>query len=124
MPLIEFSNFTPDQPAPLYRIVNGEGKVLTECTLGYPNCYGLPGLETHMGRPYSQIKSEVASVVSEVEIDEAGDAAFYFEPKESDLRMEIIARTPLKRGEQMPYHYGHCSSRFFFVNYGFCLPNN
>ena len=63
-------------------------------------------------------------MVSEIDIDEAGDAAFYFEPKEENLRMEIVARTPLKRGEQMPYHYGHCSSRFFFVNYGFCLPNN
>jgi hypothetical protein len=29
VPLIEFSNFTPDQPAPLYRIVNSEGKQLT-----------------------------------------------------------------------------------------------
>jgi hypothetical protein len=56
VPLIEFSNFTVDQPAPLYRIVNSEGKTLNECTLGYPNCYGLSGLETYMGRPYSDIK--------------------------------------------------------------------
>lgn len=63
-------------------------------------------------------------MVSELDIDEAGDAAFYFEPKENDLKMEIVASTQLKKGEQMPYHYGHCSSRFFFINYGFCLPNN
>ena len=124
MPLVEFSNFTVDQPAPLYRIFDSQGKPLTECTLGYPNSYGLPGLETHMGRPYSEVKARLSSVVSEVEIDEAGDAAFYFEPNEPGLHMEIVARTPLKRGEQMPYHYGNCSSRFFLVNYGFCLPNN
>jgi hypothetical protein len=35
-----------------------------------------------MGRPYSEVKHMLSSVVSEVEIDEAGDAAFYFEPKE------------------------------------------
>jgi len=63
-------------------------------------------------------------VVSEVKIDEADDAAFYFEPIASDLRMELVASAPLKQGEQMPYHYGYCSSRFFFINYGFCLPNN
>ena len=63
-------------------------------------------------------------MVSEVEIDEAGDAAFYFEPNEPGLHMEIVARTPLKRGESMPYHYGNCSSLFLLVNYGLCLPNN
>ena len=52
-----------------------------------------------MGRPYSEVKARLSSVVSEVEIDEAGDAAFYFEPNEPGLHMEIVVCTPLKRGE-------------------------
>ena len=36
----------------------------------------------------------------------------------------IVATEPLLKGEQIPYHYGWCSSRFFLINYGFCLPNN
>jgi hypothetical protein len=35
-----------------------------------------------------------------------------------------VATEPLVKGEQMPYHYGWCSSRFLLINYGFCLPNN
>ncbi len=77
-----------------------------------------------MGRPFKAIEPLISSVVSEVPIDEAGDAAFYYEPSQEGLRMEIVARSNLKSGEQMPYHYGHCSSRFFMINYGFCLPNN
>jgi len=97
---------------------------VTECNLGYPNVYALPGLETHMGRPFSEVSPILKSVVSEIELDEAGDIAYYFEPKEPGLRFEIVSRSRLKKGEQMPYHYGHCSSRFLFINYGFCLPNN
>jgi hypothetical protein len=42
---------------------------------------------------------------------------------EDDHVLKIVASEPLKKGEQMPYHYGWCSSRFFFINYGFCLAN-
>lgn len=40
-----------------------------------------------MGRSYSEVKQMISSVVSEIQIDEAGDAAFYFEPKEPGLHM-------------------------------------
>lgn len=52
-----------------------------------------------MGRPFHAIEHQLSSVVSEVPIDQAGDAAFYFEPNEEGLRMEIVARSDLKAGE-------------------------
>jgi hypothetical protein len=38
--------------------------------------------------------------------------------------MRLVATEPLKAGEQMPYHYGWCSNRFFLINYGFFIPKN
>jgi len=123
MPVIEMSNTTPDKKPPLYQCVDSKtGEVLTSCELGYPSCYGIPGLEVHLGRSFEEVKKQIASIVSEREFDPYDDKTFYFVP-EDHHRMRLIATEPLKKGEQMPYHYGWCSNRFFLINYGFCLPN-
>ena len=124
VPFVDFFNTTPDQPAPNYRVVNGKGETISTGSLGYPNCYGLSGLETTIARPFETIEHKLKSVVSEVEIDAGGDAVYNFDTLEEGTYMEMIASNPLKRGSQCPTHYGYMSSRFFFVNYGFCYENN
>ena len=124
MPIIECSNFTPDKKPPLYQCVDSRtGEILTECELGYPSCYGIPGLEVHLGRSFEEVKKQIPKIVSEREFDQYDDQTFYFVP-EDHHRMRLVATEPLMKGEQMPYHYGWCSNRFFLINYGFCMPNN
>ena len=53
---------------------------------------------------------------------EANDA-YFFDPKDECI-FKIIATKPLKARQQMPYHYGWMTSRFFLINYGFFIPNN
>jgi len=95
---------------------------MTTCNLGYPSVYGIPGLEMHLGRPYSEVEKDLPRLVSEKEFDKVDEESFFYVP-EDDHVLKIVASEPLKKGEQMPYHYGWCSSRFFLINYGFCLPN-
>ena len=76
-----------------------------------------------MGRTLAEIKSEIPKLVSEKVFDTVDEHSFYFEPSD-DCTFQIIASEPLKKGEQMPYHYGWCNNRFFLINYGFCIPNN
>jgi hypothetical protein len=98
VPVIEFSNFTPDLKPPMYRLVDKNGNTLVSCNLGYPNCYGIPGLEAHLGKPFNIVKEKISSVISEVEIDTLDDSSFYFDPKDEHI-MEIVATEPLKKGE-------------------------
>jgi hypothetical protein len=49
---MECSNFTPDLKSPLYQIVDKEGKVCTETTFGFPNSYGIPGIEIYYGKHF------------------------------------------------------------------------
>jgi|LauGreDrversion4_2_1035121.scaffolds.fasta_scaffold1651841_1 hypothetical protein len=69
MPIIEFSNFTPDQKPPLYKCIDSEGQVVAQCDIGYPSTYGIPGLEVHLGRPLEYVKKELHKLVSEKEFD-------------------------------------------------------
>lgn len=73
MPFIECSNYTPDKLPPLYQCIDKEGGVVTQCNLGYPMCYGIPGLEAHLGRPFSEVKNELSKVVSEKDLDMVDD---------------------------------------------------
>lgn len=124
MPIVEFSNFTPDKKPPLYECFDpATGQILSSCELGYPSCYGIPGLEVHLGRSFKDIQKEIPKVVSEKEFDQYDDSTFHFVPDDSHV-MRIVASEALQKGEQMPYHYGWCSNRFFLVNYGFGIPNN
>jgi hypothetical protein len=74
MPIVECSNFTPDKKAPLYETYDPvTNEVLTKCELGYPSCYGIPGMEVHLGRPFSEVKKQISAIVSEREFDEYDD---------------------------------------------------
>jgi len=77
----------------------------------------------HLGKSYSEVKKEFSKVLSEKEYQPLDDHTFYFDPKD-ECTMRIIATEPLKKGQQMPYHYGWCTNRFFLINYGFLIPNN
>ena len=123
MPIVECSNYTIDKRPPIYECVDSEGNVLSTCELGYPNTYGIPGLESHLGRGIEEVKKELPKIVSEVEFDVLDEHSFYFEPENSHT-LRIVASEDLQAGEQMPYHYGWCSNRFFLMNYGFHIPSN
>lgn len=123
IPILECSNFTPDLRAPSYQLVDKEGNVLTETNLGFPNSYGIPGLEAYLGKHYEEVAKDFDRVITEVPIEEINKDWYYFEPND-DHTLKIVATEPLLKGEQMPYHYGWCSSRFLLINYGFCLPDN
>jgi hypothetical protein len=69
MPVLECSNFTPYLKPPVYECVDAEGNLLTTCNLGYPSTYGIPGLEAHLGRPFSEVKKDLPKIVSEKEFD-------------------------------------------------------
>lgn len=123
MPIIECANFTPDKKPPRYECVTPEGIVLASCDLGYPSTYGIPGIEAHLGRSIEDVKKELPKIVSEKEFDVLDDSSFCFVPDDTHT-LRIVASEPLVKGEQMPYHYGWCNSRFFLINYGFFIPNN
>jgi hypothetical protein len=122
IPVYECSNFTPDKKEPIFQVVNKEGQVLVKTSLGFPNSYGICGLETYHGRHYEIVAKDFPRVISEHPIEPLSRGYFHFEPQEDHV-FQLLATEALTRGEQLPYHYGWCSNRFLLINYGFCLPD-
>lgn len=94
MPIIEFSNYTPDKKPPLYECVDSQGQVVASCELGYPSCYSIPGIEVHLGRKFEEVKNDIPKIVSEKEFDSFDDQTFHFAPDDSHS-MRIVATEPL-----------------------------
>jgi hypothetical protein len=103
-------------------VVNIEGQVLAETSLGFPNSYGICGLETYHGRHYEIVAKDFQRVITEHPIEPLDPGYFHFEPQHDHI-FRLLATEHLTKGEQIRYHYGRCSNRFFLINYSFCLPD-
>ena len=102
-------------------MVNTEGQVLPETSLGFPNSYGICGLETYNGRRYEIGQKTSHGSLQNIPLSPCNLANFHFELHQDHI-FRLLATESLTKGEQIPYHYGCCSNRFLLIIYGFCLP--
>ncbi|CDW71222.1 UNKNOWN [Stylonychia lemnae] len=123
IPMIEQVNHTPGRSS-VWQVVDSEGQVLTENSIGNLNCYCIPGFEAINGQDFSPPSEEVLqAIISEVPIDVVQDTTSYFVPPEGSF-FQLVSSHDLEVGESIPCSYGDMTNRYHFVNYGFFLSNN
>ncbi|CDW78169.1 UNKNOWN [Stylonychia lemnae] len=123
IPMIEQVNHTPGRSS-IWQVVDSEGSVLTENSIGNLNCYCIPGIEAINGKSFLPPSEEVfETIISEVPIDVIQDTTSYFVPPEGSF-FQLVSSHDLEVGESIPCSYGDMTNRYHFVNYGFYLSNN
>ncbi|CDW89462.1 UNKNOWN [Stylonychia lemnae] len=121
-PFIESMNHTHGRYS-FHQLVDSEGRILTQNTIGIPNCYSIPGFESINGHYFPPAQEELDKIISEIEIETVEETSFSIIPPEGTF-FQMVSMYDLEEGEQIPYNYGHVTNKSHLINYGFIIKNN